>query len=81
MFFMLKCVKLIFFYFFKIIFEISASKRSETHKKKLIFNQFFFEFLRNMIFTRSNSVLRISPYFQRFAIFYCVIGFDSLVFF
>jgi len=29
---------MIFFNFFKIIFEISASKRSKTHKK-LIFNK------------------------------------------
>jgi len=35
MFFMLKCIKTLFFYFKKIIFEISASK----HIKKLIFNK------------------------------------------
>jgi len=31
--FMLKCIKMIFFIFFKIIFKISASKRSKTYKK------------------------------------------------
>jgi len=30
MFFMPKCIKMIFFYFLKIIFEISASKQSKT---------------------------------------------------
>ena len=34
--FILKCIKMMFFYFLKFIFEISTSKRSKT-KKKLIF--------------------------------------------
>jgi len=38
--FMLKYIKIIFFYFLKIIFEISTSKRFKTHKK-LIFSNFF----------------------------------------
>ena len=32
-FFVPKYIKMMFFYFFKIIFEISASKRSKTYKK------------------------------------------------
>jgi hypothetical protein len=34
-----KCIKMIFFYFFKIIFYISASKWSKITKKILIFNK------------------------------------------
>jgi hypothetical protein len=36
MFFVLKCIKMMFFYFLKIIFETRSSKRSETYKKNLI---------------------------------------------
>jgi len=32
-FFVPKCIKMMFFYFLKIIFEISASKRSKTYQK------------------------------------------------
>jgi hypothetical protein len=32
-FFVLKCIKIMFFYFKKIIFEISALKQSKTYKK------------------------------------------------
>jgi hypothetical protein len=35
--FMLKCIKMMFFYFLKIIFKISTSKRSKTYKKKIKF--------------------------------------------
>jgi len=38
-FFVLKYIKMMFFYFFKIIFEINASKRSKTYQKNLIFSQ------------------------------------------
>jgi len=31
--FMLKCIKMMFFYFLKIIYKIIASKRSKTYKK------------------------------------------------
>jgi hypothetical protein len=33
--FILKCIKMIFFYFLKFIFEISTSKRSKTKKIKI----------------------------------------------
>jgi hypothetical protein len=36
-FFILKCIKIIFFYFLKIIFDINASKRYKLYKNKLIF--------------------------------------------
>ena len=48
--FVLKCIKMIFFYFLKIIFKISASKRFKTHKKKF-FNKKIIEFLRNAVCT------------------------------
>lgn len=38
-FFVSKCIKMNFFCFLKSIFEISASKRSKTQKKILIFNK------------------------------------------
>jgi len=39
-FFIPKCIKIIFFYFFKIIFEISASKYFKIYKTKLFFYNF-----------------------------------------
>ena len=34
---MLKCIKIIFFYFLKIIFEIDALKQSKIYKKFYIY--------------------------------------------
>jgi hypothetical protein len=54
--FLPKYIKMMFFYFLKIIFETSASKQSKTHKK-LFFNKNKFEFLRNAVCTAfSNGV-------------------------
>jgi hypothetical protein len=49
-----KCIKIIFFIFLKIIFEISASKWFKTHKK-LIFNKKII-FLRTRFALRSQTV-------------------------
>ena len=37
--FIKKCIKIIFFYFFKIIFDISASKLSKNTKKNIKLKQ------------------------------------------
>jgi ABC-type spermidine/putrescine transport system permease subunit I len=51
MIFIPKCIKIIFFfYFLKIIFKISASKRFKTYKK-IFFNKNNFEVLGNTICT------------------------------
>jgi len=56
--FMLKCIKMMFFYFFKIIFEISVSKRFKTYKK-INFSKKNFEFFENavpnVLLTKSKS--------------------------
>jgi len=44
---MIKYIKIIFFYFFKIIFEISTSKRSKIYKFFLIFSKNNFKFFKN----------------------------------
>ena len=44
---MIKYIKIIFFYFFKIIFEISTSKQSKTYNFFLIFSKNNFKFLKN----------------------------------
>ena len=57
MFFVLKCIKMMFFYFLKIIFEISTSKRFKIYKKKLIFNKTKLNFGGTRIAPRSNRSL------------------------
>jgi hypothetical protein len=38
-FFMPKCIKMIFFYFLKIIFEINTLKRFKIYKKLIFYNK------------------------------------------
>jgi hypothetical protein len=49
MFFIHKCIKIIFFYFLKIIFNISTSKRSKNTKKLLILNKKKFKIFPNSL--------------------------------
>jgi len=54
-----KCIKMIFFHFLKIIFEIRTLKQSKTYKKNLILTKKKLSFLGKQFAPRSQIKLKV----------------------
>ena len=58
-FFMLKCIKIIFFLFFKKLFLKSAYQNNPKHTKKIIFNKKNWFFLKHELVHISKHVKKV----------------------